>query len=80
MIAHHARATDHVRFGVVRRAAEPADWLRHARRGAPVQAVVPALDLRTAAALWCRTAAERRRLAALGFAPERIAVRRLTVR
>jgi len=56
-----------------------ADWLRAARRGAPVQAVVPELDLRSAAEVWCRNREERRALVRLGFDASRVRTRRLTV-
>ena len=52
-------------------------WLRAARRGTSVQAVVPELDLATADALWCRNAAVRGHLVRLGFDADRIQVRRL---
>jgi hypothetical protein len=52
-------------------------WLRAARRDTSVQAVVPALDLVTADALWCRNETDRAHLVKLGFAADRIQVRRL---
>jgi len=56
------------------------DWVRAARRGTTsVQAVVPALDLRTAEEVLCRNRAERGALVRLGFDPARVRVRRLTV-
>ena len=55
----------------------PSAWLRAARRGTGVQAVVPELDLATADALWCRNRADRAHLVELGFDAVRIQVRRL---
>lgn len=55
-----------------------ADWVRMARRGlVSVQAVVPELDLRTAHELWCRNESCATQLAAAGFDPARVVVRRL---
>jgi len=57
-----------------------SDWLRRARRApGSVQAAVPELDLRAADRIWCRNQATRGRLIAMGFAPERVEVRRLRV-
>lgn len=57
-----------------------ADWLRKARRDpGSVQAVVPALDLTAAAAIWCRNQSTRRQLLDLGFRAECVAVHRLRV-
>jgi hypothetical protein len=59
---------------------QPRDWLRAAASEPhSVQAVVPLLDLRTADVLWCRNQAARKQLCDMGFAPERVLVRRLLV-
>jgi hypothetical protein len=63
-----------------RRSWTPARWRREARlRPGSVQAVAPALDLASADAVWCRSQAARRALIAMGFPPERVAVRRIAV-
>lgn len=55
-------------------------WLRKARRApGSVQAHVPALDLRTADRIWCRSDQVAEQLKAIGFDREKIEVRRLTV-
>jgi hypothetical protein len=54
-------------------------WLRAARGDRyTVQACVPALDLRTAAVVWCRSASSRTHLLGLGFLPSQVKVVRLS--
>jgi len=65
---------------ILKRSYRRSDWLRLARRHpGSVQATVPQLDLRRADRIWCRNKDTARRLARMGFDPERIEVRRVRV-
>ena len=71
---------DPIRRSVLKPSWRTSDWLRFAARNPGwVQAVVPSLDLRTADTVWCRNRAARAELVRRGFAPERVAVRRIPV-
>lgn len=65
---------------ILKRSYRRSDWLRMARRDpGSVQAAVPELDLRSAERTWCRNKRTARELERMGFAPERIQVRRMRV-
>jgi hypothetical protein len=68
------------RASVLKPSRSSSDWLRDAqRRPGCVQAVVPELDLRAAASVWCRRQRTARLLAGMGFDPSIVHVVRLRI-
>ncbi len=70
--------TTHEEKCLFKRSYSVGDWLREARkRPGAVQAVVPELDLRSAAKIWCRNKRSRALLIAMGFSPDTVEVKRI---